>query len=116
MDFNPLRRTENAVDGLDPLGSQYKGIVDQTQLPAQSTVDLFFGYSWKVNRMYPSFKKNTFLLFNAGINNLLDNTGIVSSAFEQLRFDTDDRNINKFPPRKFYSFGRTFFASVGLRF
>ena len=116
MDFNPLRRTENAVDGLDPQGSQYKGIVDQTQLPAQSTVDLFFGYSWKVNRMYPSFKKNTFLLFNAGINNLLDNTGIVSSAFEQLRFDTDDRNINKFPPRKFYSFGRTFFASVGLRF
>jgi hypothetical protein len=116
QDFNPLRRTENAVDGLDPKGAQYKGIIDQTQLPSQYTVDLFFGYSWKVNRLYPSLKQNTFLLFNAGINNLLDNTGIVSSAFEQLRFDTDERNINKFPPRKFYSFGRTFFASVGLRF
>ncbi|MFM2359703.1 MAG: hypothetical protein RLY16_1696, partial [Bacteroidota bacterium] len=51
-----------------------------------------------------------------GINNLLDNKELISSAFEQLRFDTQDKNINKFPPRMFYSFGRTFFASVGLRF
>jgi hypothetical protein len=116
MEFNPLRRISDAVDGLDPNSSQFKGIVDQTQLPSQYTVDLFMGYSWKANRLFPSIKRNTFVVFNAGINNLLNNTGIVNTAFEQLRFDYEDKNINKFPPRKFYAFGLTFFASVGLRF
>jgi hypothetical protein len=115
-DFNPLRRTADAVDGLDPKSDQYRNIIDQQQLPAQFTVDLFFGYSWKMNRLFTHLKKNHFLVFNCGINNLLDNTELVNSSFEQLRFDTRDRNVNKFPPRNFYSFGRTFFASVGLRF
>ena len=116
MDFNPLRRTTDAVDGIDQSSLKYRGIIDQQQMQAQYTVDLFFGYSWKMNRLVTSWQKNTFLVLNCGINNLLDNTGIVTSSYEQLRFDTQERNINKFPPKKFYSYGRTYFASIGFRF
>jgi hypothetical protein len=116
LDFNPLRRTTAAVSGLDPKSDLYKSIVDQTKLDDQATVDVFGGYSWRVNNRVKSLKKNMFLLFNLGINNLLDNKKIVSGGFEQLRFDYEEKNVNKFPPKRFYSFGRTFFASVGLRF
>jgi hypothetical protein len=51
-----------------------------------------------------------------GVNNLLNNTNIVSGGFEQLRFDFQERNINKFPVRKFYAYGANYFASVGVRF
>ena len=116
LDFNPLRRTAAAVAGLDPKSDMYKGIIDQTKLDNQYTVDFFGGYSWKVNNHFKSLKKNMFLVLNIGVNNLLDNKKIVSGGFEQLRFDFEERNINKFPPKRFYSYGRTFFASVGLRF
>jgi TonB dependent receptor len=116
QDFNPLRRTEEAVSGLDPKSTLFRNIVDQTQLAGQYTVDVFFGYSYKINKLFPSIKKNTFVTFNAGVNNALNNVSIVSGAFEQLRFDFEEKNINKFPPRKSYGFGRTFFASVGIRF
>jgi hypothetical protein len=51
-----------------------------------------------------------------GVNNLLNNTGIISGGFEQLRFDFQNRDINKFPPRRFFGFGLNYFASVGVRF
>ena len=116
QDFNPLRRTEDAVNGVDPKSTLFRNIIDQTQFSGQYTVDVFFGYSYKINKLFPSLKKNTFVTFNAGINNALDNTNIVSGSFEQLRFDFEEKNVNKFPPRKSYSFGRTYFASIGIRF
>jgi hypothetical protein len=115
-DFNPVRRTASAVDGIElgnPLRDQ---ILDQQQLSAQTTVDLFAGYSWLMNRKYPSMKKRTFLVFNVGINNLLNNENIVTGGFEQLRFDFSEKNIGKFPDRRFYAYGLNFFASMGLRF
>ncbi len=116
LDFNPVRRTTAAVEGLDDKSTNYRDIVGQTKFDAQYTVDVFAGYSWKANRVFKSLKKNTFIVLNAGVNNLLNNKNIVSGGFEQLRFDFRDRDINKFPPRKFYAFGLTFFASLGLRF
>jgi hypothetical protein len=50
------------------------------------------------------------------VNNILNNTNIVSGGFEQLRFDFAEKNINKFPSKKFYAYGTNFFASVGVRF
>ena len=116
LDFNPLRRTAAAVDGLDPKTELYLGIIDQTQLDDQYTVDVFAGYSWRVNNRIKSLKKNTLLFLNLGINNLLNNKKIISGGYEQLRFDFEGKDINKFPPKYFYSYGLTFFASVGLRF
>jgi len=116
LDFNPLRRTENAVNGIpanDPLRSD---ILDQERLKSQYTLDAFAGYSWLMNNKFKSLKKRHFLVFNLGVNNILNNQNIVTGGFEQLRFDFAEKNVNKFPARKFYAYGINFFASVGLRF
>jgi hypothetical protein len=116
LDFNPIRRTESAVEGLDFKDPIREDILRQTQWDGQYTVDIFGGYSWKLPKQFSIQNKSTFLVFNVGVNNLLNNQNIITGGFEQLRFDFNDRNINKFPPRLFYAFGANYFASVTLRF
>jgi hypothetical protein len=116
LDFNPLRRTASAVNGVDPNAATWNNILDQTKLAPQHTLDFFGGYSWLLNNQYKFLTKRTFLIFNIGVNNILNNTNIVSGGFEQLRFDFAEKNIEKFPPKKFYAYGTNFFASIGLRF
>ena len=116
LDFNPIRRTANAVNGVPEGSALWNEILDQTELPSQYTLDLFAGYSLLLNRKMKELKKRTFLQFNVGINNILNNENIVSGGFEQLRFDAAEKNVNKFPDRRFYAYGLNFFASMGLRF
>lgn len=116
LDFNPVRRTEAAVSGVDPQSALWHNIIDQTRLESQYTLDAFAGYSWMMNRKFHSLKKRTFLVFNLGVNNILDNKKIVSGGFEQLRFDFAEKNTNKFPDKRFYAYGVNFFASMGVRF
>jgi hypothetical protein len=116
LDFNPIRRTESAIDGLVQNSKLRNDILAQTRLKAQYTVDFFGGYSWKLPKQWEIDGKATFLVFNLGVNNILNNQNIVTGGFEQLRFDFDDRNINKFPPRLFFAYGANYFASVTLRF
>jgi hypothetical protein len=119
LDFNPIRRTRAAIDGIDldkPEGyAKYHEILDQTEFDPQFTMDFFGGYSWKAPRKL-GLGRNTFVVLNAGINNLLNNKNIVSGGFEQLRFDFAERNVNKFPPKLFYSYGTNYFASLTFRF
>lgn len=119
LDFNPIRRTRAAVDGLDMNKEEdvakMHEILDQTQLDDQFTVDLFAGYSWKAPRKL-GLGSNTFVVLNAGVNNLLNNKNIVSGGFEQLRFDFENRNTNKFPPKLYYSYGLNYFVSATFRF
>jgi hypothetical protein len=116
LQASPVRRTEAAVNGLDPSSALWHSIVDQTKLSPQHTLDAFAGYSWLMNNRFKGLHKRTFLLFNLGVNNILNNTEIVSGGFEQLRFDYAEKNVDKFPPKKFYAYGINFFASIGLRF
>ena len=116
LDFNPLRRTYTAVEGLDPNSAQWHSIIDQKRLKAQYTLDAFAGYSWLMNNRFRGLKKRTFLLFNLGVNNILDNKNIVSGGFEQLRYDFQFKNVDKFPNKQFYAYGLNYFASIGLRF
>lgn len=116
LDFNPLRRTYTAVEGVDPNSAQWHSIIDQTRLKAQYTLDAFAGYSWLMNNRFRGLKKRTFLLFNIGVNNILDNKNIVSGGFEQLRYDFQFKNVDKFPNKQFYAYGLNYFASIGLRF
>lgn len=81
----------------------------------------FGGYSWKLPKAYEINDKSTFLVFNLGINNLLNNKNIITGGFEQLRYDqqqiaADPVQVGKFPPRLFYAYGLNFFASATLRF
>jgi len=116
LDFNPLRRTASAVNGVDPASPLWHEIIDQEHLKSQYTVNAFVGYSWMMNRKIKGLKKRTYLAFNFGVNNLLNNTDIVSGGYEQLRFDFNEKNLDKFPPKRFYSYGLNYFASIGLRF
>ncbi len=115
LDFNPIRRTYTAVEGLDNQSKLFRDIIDQQSLEPQYTVDLFGGYSWKLPKTQIN-KKNVFLVFNLGINNLLNNQNLVTGGYEQLRFDFKGNDINKFPPKYFYGYGASYFASVTFRF
>jgi hypothetical protein len=116
LSYNPVRRTASAVTGVPEGSAQWHQILDQTQLESQYTLDAFAGYSWLMNRQFHSLKKRTFLVFNVGVNNILNNRNIVSGGFEQLRFDFAEKNTNKFPDKRFYAYGINYFASVGIRF
>ena len=116
LDFNPVRRTAAAVNGVDPTTPKWNEILDQTRLKPQHTIDIFAGYSWLMNNRFKSLGKRTFLLFNLGVNNILDNREIISGGYEQLRFDFAEKNVDKFPAKQFYAYGINFFASIGLRF
>ena len=116
LNYNPIRRTASAVSGVEPGSAQWHQILDQTQLKNQYTLDAFAGYSWLMNRKFHQLKKRHFLVFNVGVNNILDNRNIVSGGYEQLRFDFAEKNTGKFPDKRFYAYGINFFASVGLRF
>ena len=115
LDINPLRRTYAAVKDVPYKGDLWNQILAQQQLDAQYTIDLFASYSWKLPRSL-GFKKATFMIFNLGISNLSNNKNIRSGGYEQLRFDFADKNVNKFPPKYFYSYGANYFASVTVRF
>ncbi|MDA3614794.1 TonB-dependent receptor [Polluticaenibacter yanchengensis] len=116
LSFNPVRRTTDAVDAIDKNSELYKSIVNQQKFDGQYTVDFFGGYSWLMPRKLSVANKRTYLVFNVGVNNLLNNKKIISGGFEQLRFDELGKDVNKFPPRYFYAYGANFFASVTFRF
>ncbi len=118
IDINPERRTSAALayvenpqfnnQIVEPGSDLWNKIIKQQQLPSAITVNFFGGKSWKIN-------KGTFVYFNLGINNLLDNKKFISGGTEQFRFDYQDKNVDRYPNRYFYSFGRNYFASIALR-
>ncbi|MGI8893047.1 MAG: hypothetical protein ACR2GN_06265, partial [Bacteroidia bacterium] len=116
LEFNPTRRTIDAVDLLDTDSDQFENIIRQQQLDPQFTVDFFGGKSWKLNNHFKGLKRNSFLVLNLGVNNLLNNKEFITGGFEQLRFDFQEQNPNSFAPKYFYGFGTNFFANITLRF
>lgn len=121
LSFNPLRRTWDALKFEAPGGVGYNQIFDQTKFDANYTLDFFGGYSWKLPKSFEINHKSTFLVFNAGVNNILNTKDIATGGYEQLRYDAqtgvgDPILVDKFPARYYYSYGLNFFASVTLRF
>ena len=111
--FNPLRRTYAAVKDLTPGTPVWKNILDQTLLPDQYSVDLSAGSSIRIK--FPGSVKSRVLMIYASVNNLLNNRHILSGGYEQLRFDIETKNLDKFPPKFFYAMGLNFSINVTLR-
>lgn len=117
VDIAPDRRTVAAVsyvsnptiqqDVVTPGSELWNKILNQEQLPAAMTVNLFGGKSWKFD--------DTFVYLTIGINNVLDKKDFATGGFEQARFDFANKDIDRFPSRYFYSFGRTYFINVAVR-
>ena len=119
LDFNPIRRTAGAVDGLDVTKEEeyklFHDIIDQTQWEPQFTLDFFGGYSYKLPRKW-NMGSNSFLVLNAGVSNTTNNKDIITGGFEQLRFDFATRNVDKFPPKVYYAYGLNYFLGITYRF
>ncbi|GAC1532937.1 MAG: TonB-dependent receptor [Sediminibacterium sp.] len=113
LDFNPMRRTYEALQGVAAGSEQWNRIIHQTRLPAKITVDLFAGMSWHLRT--PRGVTPRTLVFNISINNVLNDRNLVSGGYEQLRFDMDTRNVDKFPPKFFYAYGLNFSANLLFR-
>lgn len=111
LSFNPIRRTYQAMENVTEGSEQWYRIIGQEKLPEQLTLDLSGGCSFRLRgaRHY-----QTILLY-IGINNLLNRKDILSGGYEQLRFDTDTRNTDKFPPRYFYAMGLNYSVTISLR-
>lgn len=117
LDFNPDRRTVNAVSYVatpefsnqvvEPGSPLWNSIIQQEKAPAGYTLDMFGGKSWKIRDLY--------LYLNVGVNNILDKKDFITGGFEQYRFDYESKDVNRFPSNYFYSFGRNYFISLALR-
>lgn len=105
-DLNPERRTSTARGSLDENSELYHLVADQTRMKGQFTVDVSLSKSWRV--------KGHNIGFNASITNLLNNKNLVTTAWEQYRFDYTDYNVNKYANKYYYAFGTTFYLGINF--
>ncbi|NVO21098.1 MAG: TonB-dependent receptor [Bacteroidetes bacterium] len=114
LDVNPQRRTTSTIHGLLPSESDIiKTLSQQQQLDGGMTLDASIGKSIRIN--------SYFLNINFSISNLLDNQKLISGGYEQSRIDFNTagnrvENLNAFPPKYYYAYGRTYFLNIGFRF
>jgi TonB-dependent receptor-like protein len=102
---NPSRRTEQALSNFMEGDIRVDQILDQEKLPEAFTLDIFGGKSWRIDEYFVSL--------TISVNNVFDKTDFQMGGYEQYRLDPD--NINKFPPKYFYLYGRTYFISLSVR-
>ncbi len=108
-DLNPERRTTTATGSLYYTDEAlYHQIADQGRMKGQFTLDLSVSKSWKV--------KDYLIGFNASVTNLLNNKNLVTTAWEQYRFDYTNYNVNKFGNKYYYAFGTTFYLGINFTF
>lgn len=115
-DFNPVRRTLTSLEFVDAGTPAWNKILGQEKHDGQFTMDISGGWSWKFDNKIKSLKKNAFLVLNVGLTNILDNKDIITTGFEQLRFDNRANDPDVYPSKYAYAYGRTYFASLTLRF
>ena len=106
LDINPDRRTADALVNFVESDPGWENIIAQEQLDNAFTLDFFGGRSWRIARRY-------FINLNISVSNALDNTDFRIGGFEQLRYDSN--NIERFPAKYFYMYGRTYFINLAFR-
>lgn len=111
--FNPLRRTYQAMENITEGSEQWHRMIDQEKLPEQFTVDCSVGGSARLRWL--DAKHPPTVLCHISINNLLNRKGMMAGGYEQLRFDMDKKNVDKFPPKYFYAMGMNFSVNLSIR-
>ena len=106
ININPERHTAEALDIYVDTDPQIEAILNQEKLDPGYTIDIWGGKSWKINDYR--------IGFTLSVNNILDNTKLITNGFEQYRFDKTD--VNKFPNKYFHLYGRSYFLNVYFRF
>ncbi|HNY02702.1 MAG TPA: TonB-dependent receptor [Bacteroidales bacterium] len=108
LDFNPERRTDLAVANLAPGNPLIESITTQRKLKEGFSLDVSLGKSIRIAYKY-------FININLSVTNVLDNKNLQNGGFEQNRFDFDTRVVEKFEPKYYYYYGRTFFLNLSFR-
>lgn len=116
LNYNPVRRTARAVQGLDTKNKLYTSIVNPQKLPAFFTINLFTGYQLTIPSSHWLKKQNTSIWISVGITNLLNNSTIITSGYEQMRFDFAAQNPQTFPAKYYYGYGIQYFLSANYKF
>lgn len=114
-DISPIRREYRSTTGAPYGSAQWQQIINQEQLPSNYRLDLTAGYSWKLPKSF-GMKKPTFVNFNLGINNLLNNQNIIANGHEQLRYDSKYFQEGAFPNKYVYAMGINFHLGANIRF
>ncbi len=107
IEANPDRRTAEATSTFVSTDPQINDLLEQEKLDDGYTVNVFGGKSWRLKNKY-------FIRINVNVNNVLDVKDYATGGFEQLRYDK--QNIDRFPPKVGYMYGRTYFAMVSFSF
>lgn len=105
---NPDRRTAEAIDKyVEGERDLYAPIIDQEKLPRYFTLNANGGKSFRIQKKY-------FLNLNLSVNNILNNQKIITSGFEQLRWDKSQ--VDKFDSKYYYMQGITYMFIVNFSF
>ncbi len=112
LDFNPVRRTYDALQGVLYRSDQWNGILQQTQLPSAIIFNAFVGKGFSI-KMGSSGKPIRYFC-SLSVQNLLNKRGMISGGYEQLRFDQETKNVERFPPKLFFSPGINYSASITM--
>lgn len=106
IDINPDRRTAQALEGFLDTDPGWQSVIEQEKLNNAVTLDVFAGKSWRIDRQF-------FINLNISVSNVLDKQDFAMGGFEQLRYDA--ASIDRFPPKYFYLYGRSFFINLAFR-
>ena len=116
IQHNPARRTLSATEGVDPESPEWNQIIEQEQVDGAFTMNLFGGYSWKIDNTFKDMKKSMYLAVFLGINNITNNRDAISNGYEQLRFDFLGKDVDRFPSKYYYGLGTNYFLNVVWRY
>lgn len=108
--FDQTRRTAGFVEPFERGTELWHLIIDQQKAPAAFTLDFFGGKSWRIRRDY-------FVYLNVGINNLLNNTNIITSGRDAYRnaYRNDTTDPRLYTSQVIYAPGLNYFVSLALR-
>lgn len=106
IEINPDRRTAEGVNNYDPSYPERENILKQEKFDPAFTLDAYIGKSWYIEDYYISL--------SFSVSNILDNTDFAFGGFEQFRYDPLD--LEKFPSKYFYMYGRQYYLNVNFRF
>jgi hypothetical protein len=105
---NPDRRTAEAAGKFQDNEKELaEEITAQERLPAYFFVNANAGKSFR-------FSKKYYLNLNFSMNNLLNNTTIISTGYEQLRWNA--QQIDQFPNKYYYMTGITYMILLNFSF
>ena len=111
VDFAPNRRTTDAFvnTGIYKGDDRFDQVINQVKAndKPQFTLDVSVSKSFKI--------KNLYLGINLSCSNVLNNTNMVTSGYEQARTDIASYGVNGFPPKYYYGLGRTYFLMASIR-